>query len=93
MESFPLFVLGTFLTGVYAGFAQYYRFAAADAASPDSKSKAISFVVAGGVLAAFAAPELVAYSNGLISSASYAGPYLFVAILTLGSIALLLLLE
>jgi MFS family permease len=32
-RDFPLFVVGTFIMGVYAGFAQYYRFAAADAAS------------------------------------------------------------
>ena len=31
-RDFPLFVLGTFIIGIYAGFAQYYRFAAAGAA-------------------------------------------------------------
>ena len=37
-HSFALLLAGTFLTGIYNAFGQYYRFAAADAAPPDWKS-------------------------------------------------------
>ena len=47
VSDFTLFVLGTFVIGGYAGFAQYYRFAAADVASRDFKGTAISLVLAG----------------------------------------------
>jgi MFS family permease len=59
LQSFPLFVAANMLIGCYQAFSQYYRFAAADAASADFKSRAISLVIAGGVVAAIAGPTLV----------------------------------
>src|SRR5258708_22542967 len=46
--NFVLLCFGTMLLGMYNGFGQYYRFAAADAAPTDFKAKAISYVLAGG---------------------------------------------
>jgi hypothetical protein len=57
-DSFWLFTFANMLFGGYQAFAQYYRFAAAEAASTDFKSRAISWVIAGGVVAAFAAPSI-----------------------------------
>ena len=48
--------------GVNGGFAQYFRFAAADVAEADFKSKAISLVISGGIIAAFIGPLLVNYT-------------------------------
>lgn len=64
LESFSLFVVANMLVGVYQGFAQYYRFAAADIASTDFKSRAISWVIAGGVVAAVAGPNLARLTQG-----------------------------
>jgi predicted MFS family arabinose efflux permease len=50
--SFEIFLLGAFGCGLYSAAHQSYRFAATDTASDDYKPKAISFVLAGGVLAA-----------------------------------------
>ncbi|MDP3844094.1 MAG: MFS transporter [Oxalobacteraceae bacterium] len=58
LHSFWLFVFANMLVGGYQGFAQYYRFAAADVASADFKSRAISWVIAGGVVAALAGPNI-----------------------------------
>lgn len=63
--SFPLFVFGNMLIGAYQAFAQYYRFAAADVASAAFKSRAISWVVAGGVVAAFAGPNIARFTKDL----------------------------
>lgn len=65
LNSFWLFVVGNMLVGTYQGFAQYYRFAAADVASGDFKSRAISWVVAGGVVAAVAGPNIARFTQGL----------------------------
>jgi len=47
------------------GFAQYYGFAAADVASADFKSPAISWVIAGGVVAALAGPNIARVTEGI----------------------------
>ena len=53
------------LVGGYQGFAQYYRFAAADVASADFRSRAISWVIAGGVVAALAGPGIARVTQGI----------------------------
>jgi len=75
-ENFWLFSFGTFLMGVNVGFAQFYRFTAADAAKPHFKSRAISFVIAGGVIAAFAGPELAKRTHDLVEGTDFLGSYL-----------------
>ena len=65
--SFILFCSGTILIGVFNGFGQYYRFSAAEVATEEYRSRAISFVMAGGVLAAFAGPNLANWSRQLLS--------------------------
>ena len=49
-HSFWTLCAGTLVMGIYNASGQYYRFAAADVASPDFKSKAISLVMAGGLV-------------------------------------------
>lgn len=57
--SFELFLLGSLLTGVYMSGQGFYRFAATDTASDAFKPKAISYVMAGGLLSAIIGPQLV----------------------------------
>ncbi|WP_289152617.1 MFS transporter [uncultured Salipiger sp.] len=57
--SFPLFLLGSLLTGIYMSAQGFYRFAAADTASDAYRPKAISYVMAGGLAAAIIGPQLV----------------------------------
>ena len=59
VASFPIFLAGSFLTGVYMSAHGFYRFAAADTASETFRPKAISYVMAGGLLAAIIGPQLV----------------------------------
>ena len=88
--SFGVFCVGTALIGAYQGFAQYYSIAAADSVEPAKKSRAISTVLAGGVLAAIAGPALADASKDLIPHVMFAGAYQLVAVLALLSTALLL---
>ena len=57
--SFSLFLLGSLISGVYMSAQAFYRFAAADTASDTFRPKAISYVLAGGLLSAFIGPQLV----------------------------------
>ncbi len=75
LESFALACLGTFLFGVYNAFVQYFRFAAADTASPAFRPKAISWVLAGGVAAAFFGPQIVIWGKDLLAPVPFAGAY------------------
>ena len=59
VASFPIFLLGSFLTGIYMSAHGFYRFAAADTASEAFRPKAISYVMAGGLLSAIIGPQLV----------------------------------
>ncbi len=59
ITSFPLFLLGSLFTGVYMSAQGFYRFAAADTASEAFRPKAISYVMAGGLLSAVIGPQLV----------------------------------
>src|SRR5262245_43754031 len=57
-SSFALLCVGFALLGIYNAFGQYYRFAAADAAPADFKAKAISYVLAGGLVGGIVGPEV-----------------------------------
>ena len=76
--SFALFCTGTALLGAYQGFALYYRFAAADTASPEFRAKAISLVMAGGIAAALFGPETAKWSRTLFEPVLFAGCYLVI---------------
>lgn len=59
LASFPVYLAGSFLTGIYMSAQGFYRFAAADTASDDFRPKAISYVLAGGLASAIIGPQLV----------------------------------
>lgn len=61
--------------GVFAGFANYYRFTAAEVVNPSNKSLSISMVMAGGVIAAFIGPNLATWSSGMFEAHAFAGPF------------------
>jgi predicted MFS family arabinose efflux permease len=74
--SFALFCLGALLCGCYAAVAQSYRFAAADAASDSFKPKALSWVMAGGVLAGVVGPQLIQRTMDVWPQHLFAASYL-----------------
>lgn len=88
--NFWLFCLGTLGVGAYQGFSQFYSLAAADSVSLARKSRAISTVLAGGVIAAILGPMLATWSKDLIPGVMFAGAYLMVAVITLTSAVLVL---
>ncbi|WP_412508351.1 MFS transporter [Roseovarius sp. SYSU LYC5161] len=92
LASFPVFLLGSLVTGIYMSAHNFYRFAAADTASDTFRPKAISYVMAGGLLAAILGPQLVkATSQALIIP--FLGTYLGVIVLNVAGAFLFLFLD
>jgi len=87
-QSFIGFCLGSMLLGAFNAFGQYYRFAAAEAASDRLRSRAISYVLAGGVLAAFAGPNLAKLTRETFG-AEFSGNYACIALIYCCSLLLI----
>lgn len=92
-HNFILFTLGSVFIGIFSGFANYYRFTAADSVDHEHKSRAISYVLAGGVLAAIIGPNLANHTRELIDNAAFAGSYASIIALYILSFILLSFLD
>ena len=90
--SFPLFMLGSLISGVYMSAQGFYRFAAADTASEDFRPKAISYVLAGGLASAVIGPQLVKVTSQALVI-PFLGTYLAIIALNLAGALLFLFLD
>jgi MFS family permease len=89
VSNFPLFCLATILFGIFNGFVGFYRFAAADCATDAFRAQAISFVVAGGVVAALVGPSMANWAKAWFPEALFAGSLLPIVGLQLLTLAIL----
>ncbi len=85
----PLLALGTFLVGGYQAFAQFYRFAASEVATPLFRPRAISWVMGGGIVAAFLGPFLGRLGSAWLTP-TFIGSFLIGALIALLGVASLL---
>ncbi len=85
-DDFVLFCAAAVLLGIFNGSGQFYRFAAADVAPAGRKSRAISLVLAGGIVAGFLGPNLGAWTRTLLP-ADFAGSYFALGLLYLVGVA------
>lgn len=92
-QNFIIFCIGAILSGIAGGFGQQYRFAAADHGTPEFRAKAISWVLAGGIVAAFIGSQTVIQTSDLLLPTQFAGAYLSVSALLLTSIGVLAFLK
>jgi len=83
-HNFWLFVMGVALVGVFNGFGNYFRFTAADSVELPYKSRAVSYTMLGGVVAAILGPTLARVSREWISGAEFAGSYMTAILLYVG---------
>ncbi|MCW8915428.1 MAG: MFS transporter [Magnetovibrio sp.] len=77
--SFELFCFATLIMGIYQACSQYYRFAAIESAPLNYVSRAVSFVLLGGVISALIGPSLAVYSRDLLDPVPFAGGFLVAA--------------
>jgi MFS family permease len=89
---FPLLCLGAGVVGVYNACGQLYRFAAADVAPMGFKERAISLVLAGGIVGGVVGPNLARYSKDWLS-VTYAGSYASLVIFAILSLIVIQLIR
>ncbi|MFK3818573.1 MFS transporter [Pseudomonas sp. NPDC089407] len=81
LGSMPILALGTFFAGTYQAFAQFYRFAASEIADDTFRPKAISLVLAGGIVAALLGPTLAHYGGDLLGPL-YMGSFVLLSVVS-----------
>jgi len=87
-KNFWLLVGATVVAGYYSANGQLYRFAAAELALPAAREKAVSWVLAGGLIGAIAGPNLAARSRTLLE-VPFAGAYVVLAAVALAAMVLM----
>ena len=86
--NFWLLVTATVIAGYYSANGQLYRFAAAELAQPEFREKAVSLVLAGGLVGAVLGPNLASRTRNLLD-VPFAGAYLSLAVVALVSMVLM----
>ena len=87
-RNFWLLCFATLVAGYYNANANLYRFAAAELAGRSAPEKAVSWVMAGGLLGAVVGPNLAARTRTLFE-VPFAGAYIALAVVALMSMAAL----
>ncbi|KID54777.1 major facilitator transporter [Pseudoalteromonas luteoviolacea] len=86
-SQFYLFCLATFLIGIGIGFATLYRFAAIEVS--DKPARAISMIMASGVIAAVLGPNLAVWVNHYLPEINFANSFLALTCVYLLALTLL----
>lgn len=92
-QSFWMLCLTAFLQGIAVSFAWYYRFAAADAAPPHMRARAISLVLFGGIVSGVMGAETAKWAKDLLAPVTFAGVYLMYGVFCILNILLLAFLD
>ena len=85
--SFALFCVATAVVGVYNAIGLQYRFAAAEVATLADRPKAISLVLAGGIVGGFLGPASTVLARDWIPAAPFAGSFVLLAAYALIALA------
>ena len=88
-SEFWLFAFGLLLIGLSGGFTQKIRFAAADASPSFYKGKAISWILAGGIVSAIVGPQLAIWLKDWMEPVTFAGAFMGLVPLMLLAIVVL----
>ena len=91
--SFQLFLLGSVFTGIYMSAQGFYRFAATDMASEEYLPKAVSWVMAGGLLSAIVGPQIVKLTQAAMDPIPFVGSYLAIVALNVVGVSLFFFLD
>ncbi len=79
--NFEIYCIGAAFAGFGFGISQHLRFAAAEVANSEARARAVSLVMAGGILAAIIGPEIVKRTNMLLPPMTFLATYLCLIIL------------
>ena len=76
--SFALYCVATAIIGVYNAVGLQYRFAATEVAAPGDKARAISLVLAGGIIGGFLGPAITRWGQHMFA-AEFLGSFVMLA--------------
>lgn len=93
VENFALFCVAIFTIGANLAFVQQYRFAAAESVEAHNISKAVSWVLIGGILAGVLGPEIVKLTRGLLDYGDYTATFISLSIIYIAVASLILFLR
>jgi MFS family permease len=82
LESFLVLCMGTAVLGVFVAFGRAYRFAAADSAPQAFKAKAISLVLAGGIVGGILGPNLANWTKDMMPGLAFGASFLAISALS-----------
>ncbi len=88
-ENFYLLCVGTLFIGANGAFVQQYRFAASESVEPHYSSRAVSFVLLGGIFAGFLGPEIAKRTSDWLPTGLYTGTFIFLALIYIVVVILL----
>ena len=91
-QHFGLLLAATVIAGYYNANGQLYRFAAAELSAPHWREKAVSLVLAGGLLGGIIGPNLAAWTRALLPT-PFVGAYLALAVVALIAMGVMALIE
>ena len=91
-RNFWLLMVAIVIAGYYSANGQLYRFAAAELAAPAFRERAISLVLAGGLIGAVIGPNLATHAKGMLA-VPFAGAYLALAGVAVLAMALMACLQ
>jgi len=86
LRSFPLYCAATAVIGIYNAVGLQYRFAATEVAAPGDKARAISLVLAGGIVGGFLGPAITRWGRDLFA-APFLGSFMLLAVVALAALA------
>jgi len=86
LKSFALYCAATAVIGVYNAIGLQYRFAAAEVAAPADRARAISLVLAGGIVGGFLGPAITRWGRDLFA-APFLGSFVLLAGVALVALA------
>ncbi len=92
IQSFWLVVTATVVAGYYSANAQLYRFAAAELCAPEFREKAVSLVMAGGLIGAVIGPNLAMVTKNMLPM-PFAGAYVALAVIAVVSMCLMVFIQ
>jgi MFS family permease len=87
-QNFWLLVLSTMIAGYYSANGQLYRFAAAELSAENFREKAVSLVLAGGLIGAIVGPNLASRTKNIMDT-PFMGAYLALGVVAIVGMVLM----
>lgn len=92
--NFIIFTIGVMIHGVFQSFSAFYRFCAMEVTPPSRHKQSVSYILAGGLLAAFVAPSAAQFFEAnFFLPIPFAGTYILIIFLSFLTQTMLLLLK